>query len=166
MFASDYILDDQQAAQCNAEEFFSHIIHLVKRLHQMKIAKEEYLIMKALILSNAGNPSFARRQVFCEIEFCKTNPVLVLLRSILDIQLENWERVQKLRESLLNSLQECVSFTRPQNAVGHLTQLLLSFPLLRQIDNVTRRLWLGVLQEGSVPMNKLFVEMLESTGTF
>lgn len=54
VFASDFIIDDQQAAQCNADDLFAHLIHLIKRLHQMKIAKEEYLLMKAIILTNAG----------------------------------------------------------------------------------------------------------------
>lgn len=54
VFANDFILDDQQAAQCNAEDFFAQMTQLIKRLHQMKIAKEEYLLMKAIILSNAG----------------------------------------------------------------------------------------------------------------
>lgn len=30
------------------------MIALIGRLHQMKIAKEEYLLMKAIILTNAG----------------------------------------------------------------------------------------------------------------
>lgn len=30
------------------------MIQLIQRLHQMKIAKEEYLLMKAIILTNAG----------------------------------------------------------------------------------------------------------------
>lgn len=54
LFATDYILDDQAAAQCNAESFFAQMISLIGRLHQMKIAKEEYLLMKAIILTNAG----------------------------------------------------------------------------------------------------------------
>ena len=54
VFATDFIIDEQAAAQCNAEEFFAHMIQLIKRLHQIKIAKEEYLLLKAIILSNAG----------------------------------------------------------------------------------------------------------------
>lgn len=54
VFATDFIIDDQQAAQCNAEELFAHLIQLIRRLNQLKIAKEEYLLMKAIILTNAG----------------------------------------------------------------------------------------------------------------
>ncbi|KAJ6218303.1 hypothetical protein RDWZM_009460 [Blomia tropicalis] len=133
VFATDFIIDEQAAAQCNAEEFFAHMIQLIKRLHQIKIAKEEYLLLKAIILSNA------------------------------DISLEGFDRVSKLRETLIHSLQECVSILRPQSVVNHLSQLFLCLPLLRELDSVTRRLWLNVLQEGSVPMNKLFIEMLETS---
>lgn len=136
VFATDFIIDDQQAAQCNAEDLFAHLIQLIKRLNQIKIAKEEYLLMKAIILTNA------------------------------DIQLENNESVYRLRDTLIQTLHECVSILRPQTAIHHLSQLFLCLPLLRQLDTVTRRLWLNILQEGSVPMQKLFVEMLESNVTF
>ncbi|KAI2805860.1 hypothetical protein BLOT_004868 [Blomia tropicalis] len=113
VFATDFIIDEQAAAQCNAEEGISSL--------------------KAIILSNA------------------------------DISLEGFDRVSKLRETLIHSLQECVSILRPQSVVNHLSQLFLCLPLLRELDSVTRRLWLNVLQEGSVPMNKLFIEMLETS---
>lgn len=80
-----------------------------------------------------------------------------------DIQLENFEKVSKLRETLVHSLQDCVTAMRHQNGVHQLSQLFLCLPLIRQLDIFTRRYWLNVLQEGSVPMNKLFVEMLESS---
>ncbi|KAH9417260.1 hypothetical protein DERP_007257 [Dermatophagoides pteronyssinus] len=136
VFATDFIIDDQQAAQCNADDLFAHLMQLIRRLNQLKIAKEEYLLMKAIILTNA------------------------------DIQLENPESVIKLRDTLIQTLQDCVSILRPQTAINHLSQLFLCLPLLRQLDNVTRRLWLNILQEGSIPMQKLFVEMLESNATF
>ena len=87
-------------------------------------------------------------------------------KNSLDIQLENPESVIKLRDTLIQTLQDCVSILRPQTAINHLSQLFLCLPLLRQLDNVTRRLWLNILQEGSIPMQKLFVEMLESNATF
>jgi estrogen-related receptor ERR len=54
VFANDFIMDDQQASQCRADELFSHSIQLVKRLNLLKIAKEEYLLLKAMLLTNAG----------------------------------------------------------------------------------------------------------------
>jgi hypothetical protein len=54
VFANDFIMDDQMAVLCKAEELFNHCNELVKRLQHLKIVKEEYLVMKALILTNAG----------------------------------------------------------------------------------------------------------------
>jgi hypothetical protein len=54
VFANDFIMDDQQANQCRADELFNHSIQLVKRLNLLKIAKEEYLLLKAMLLTNAG----------------------------------------------------------------------------------------------------------------
>lgn len=79
-----------------------------------------------------------------------------------DIQLEDSHAVCKLRESLLGSLQECISSLRNYNCSQHLGQMLLILPLLRQTDAAIRRYWSTVRKDGKVPMNKLFVEMLES----
>lgn len=88
--------------------------------------------------------------------------MFLLFFSILDIQLEDSQSVQKLRDTLVFALQECVSVLRPYNSIQHLSQILLCLPLLRQIDGVIRRFWNGVKREGRIQMNKLFVEMLES----
>jgi len=47
-------------------------------------------------------------------------------------------------------------------ANSHFQQLLLCLPSLRQSDGAVRRFWRGVHRENKVPMNKLFVEMLEA----
>lgn len=54
LFATDFIMDEQLAVQCKAEELFNHCIQLVKRLASLKLAKEEYLVLKALLLTNVG----------------------------------------------------------------------------------------------------------------
>ena len=41
-------------------------------------------------------------------------------------------------------------------------QLLLCTPCIRQVDGTLRRFWSLVRRESRVPMNKLFLEMLES----
>lgn len=55
-------MDEQQAADCQAVELFSRCIRLVRRLDALNIAKEEFLALKALLLTNAGmamqSPSF------------------------------------------------------------------------------------------------------------
>lgn len=118
------------------------------------------------VLANEGHhPDECRlagsHQHACRLQWPKLM-VFLSFFSFADIQLENYDRVAKLRETLIHSLQECVSILRPQSVVQHLSQLLLCLPLLRQLDSVTRHLWLSVLKEGSVHMNKLFIEMLET----
>jgi len=132
IFASDFSMDEGEAHEYKLTDVYNHIILIMKRLAAVRIAKEEYLVLKALVLANA------------------------------DIQLEDPESVRKLRETLSISLQEVVSHLRPLNTIHHHSQILLCLPLLRQIDAVIRKFWLGVRKEGKVPMNKLFVEMLES----
>ncbi|XP_077531361.1 steroid hormone receptor ERR1-like [Haemaphysalis longicornis] len=173
MFASDLVLDERQATECHAEELFLHTAHLVKRLEALSISREEFLTLKALLLTNA------------------------------DIHLEDASSVHKLRDAVLQGLHDCVAAQRSSSATAasssssgstssptstpvstttatstangqltatssssaiatHAGQLLLCLPLLRQLDTVVRRFWNGVRRDGTVPMNKLFVEMLES----
>lgn len=40
--------------------------------------------------------------------------------------------------------------------------LLLCMPCIRQVDSLLRRFWALVRRDSRVPMNKLFLEMLES----
>lgn len=54
LFATDFVMDEQLAVQCKAEEMFSHCMQLVKRLASLRLAKEEYLVLKALLLTNVG----------------------------------------------------------------------------------------------------------------
>lgn len=135
LFASDFVMDEQQAIQCRAEEMFTLSIQLVKRLSSLRLAKEEYLVLKALLLTNV------------------------------DIPLEDSAAVSKLRESIVCSLQDCVSSIRSYNCNLHLAQMLLCLPILRQTDAAIRRYWINVRRDGKVAMNKLFVEMLESNVT-
>jgi estrogen-related receptor ERR len=132
IFASDFVMDEMQAVQCKAEEMFTILLQLSRRLATLRLAKEEFLVLKALLLTNV------------------------------DIPLEDSASVFKLRESLLSALHDCVSL-RPFSAGNHLGQILLCLPLIRQTDAAIRRFWSGVRKDGKVQMNKLFIEMLEST---
>lgn len=51
---------------------------------------------------------------------------------------------------------------RLRDSVVQMQSLLLCLPSLRAADAALRRYWLSVRHQGSVHMNKLFVEMLES----
>ena len=57
IFASDFVMDESQAIQCKAEELFNSCVQLVKRLASLKLAKEEFLVLKALLLTNVGEYS-------------------------------------------------------------------------------------------------------------
>ncbi|XP_074605251.1 estrogen-related receptor [Brevipalpus obovatus] len=83
VFANDFVMDELQAKQAKAEEMYNVCMKLVKRLSQLRIAREEYLVIKALLLTNV------------------------------DIQLENCQSVMKLRDTLLSALQECVASLHP-----------------------------------------------------
>jgi len=109
------------------------ILQLTRRLAGLRLAREEYLVLKALLLTNV------------------------------DIPLEDSSSVFKLRESLLVTLQDCVSSLRsPIPPSTHLSQILLCLPIIRQTDAAIRRYWINVQKEGKIHMNKLFIEMLES----
>ncbi|XP_054711000.1 steroid hormone receptor ERR1-like [Uloborus diversus] len=132
MFTQEFWMDERQAEECQAVELFRRCLRLVRRLEAISMRREEYLALKALLLTNA------------------------------DIQLENASSVQRLRESVLAGLGECVQLFRG-GAPCPLGPLLLCLPLVRQLDGEVRRFWSGVRKEGKVAMNKLFVEMLESS---
>lgn len=163
-------MDEAQAKQCKAEELFSHCVQLVRRIGSLKPAKEEFLVMKALLLVNVGKCSTAGRLhllcaacVMANFIFDIVLPIyLFIYRHVTDIQLEDPYSVAKLREQLLNSLIDCVGSLRTFNCNQHVAQLLLCLPLLRQTDAAIRRYWTTIRREGKVAMNKLFVEMLES----
>ena len=53
-FATDLTLDVRQARECRADEMFVHSLHVVERLERLGVQKEEYLLMKALLLINSG----------------------------------------------------------------------------------------------------------------
>lgn len=131
-YTIDFVMDEKQARLCHAEDLFSHCIAVVDRLERINIYKEEYLILKALLLTNT------------------------------DVHMDDASALKKLRETLLAGLIDVVSVLRPSNPQLHFGNLLLCLPILRQVDTIVRHYWSTIRQEGKVPMNKLFVEMLES----
>ena len=135
VFAADFVVDEQQAIQFKAEEMFNVLLQLSRRLASLRLSREEFLVLKALLLTNV------------------------------DIPLEHPALVFKLRESLLTALHDCSSLhPYSGNSSGtHFGQILLCLPLLRQTDAAIRRFWTSVRKDGKVQMNKLFIEMLEST---
>lgn len=130
-FATDMWMDELIAKECGYTEFYYHCVQIAQRLERLSPRKEEYYLLKALLLSNC------------------------------DILLEDQTSLRSFRDTILNSLNDVVYLLRHSAAVSHQQQLLLLLPSLRQADNIIRRFWRSICQDGVVTMKKLFVEMLE-----
>ncbi|XP_061393508.1 steroid hormone receptor ERR2 [Musca vetustissima] len=131
-FASDVWMDELLAKECGYTEFYYHCVQVAQRLERISPRREEYYLLKALILANC------------------------------DILLDDQSSLRAFRDSILNSLNDVVYLLRHSSAVSHQQQLLLLLPSLRQADNILRRFWRNVNTEGSVSLKKLFMEMLET----
>ena len=137
----------------------SQCVQIAQRLEQLEVTREEYYLLKALVLINC------------------------------DVRVESMAHVKTLRETVLAALSDCSAVLRyspyPHSPAGivpcleSLTEfiaqrrqgsgsqqqmqlLLLCMPCIRQVDSSLRRFWALVRRESRVPMNKLFLEMLES----
>ncbi|XP_068893565.1 steroid hormone receptor ERR2 isoform X3 [Tenebrio molitor] len=131
-FAADFTLDEKQSRDCGAIELYQTCCHVVERLDNLSILKEEYYLLKALVLANS------------------------------DVRLDESHSLKKFRDSILSALSDTVGILRPTGVLHQIQQLLLCMPALRQADQVVRRFWSDVHQQELVPMNKLFLEMLEA----
>ncbi|XP_066249610.1 steroid hormone receptor ERR1 isoform X3 [Euwallacea similis] len=132
-FATDFTLDEKQSKDCGALELYQTCAHMVERLEGLSMLKEEYYLLKALVLTNS------------------------------DAKLDEYHSLKKFRDSLLSSLGDAMSVLRPSGVLHQIQQLLLCLPALRQADFVVRKFWCGVHSQDLVPMNKLFLEMLEAS---
>jgi len=110
-FASDFFLNEVEAIDCGLEIFVEKYMLIVERLECLGITREEFLILKALVLANS------------------------------DCQFEEFSAIGLLRENLLSSLQDAVHFIRCSDANLHLQNLLLILPSLRDADSVLRAFW-------------------------
>lgn len=131
-FAMDFTLDEKQSKDCGAIELYQTCTHVVERLESLSILKEEYYLLKALVLTNS------------------------------DVKLDEYSALKKFRDSILSALSDATGILRPGNILNQMQQILLCLPALRQADHVVRRFWSDVHQQDLVPMNKLFLEMLEA----
>lgn len=53
VFAKDLIIDFKHAVACGADEIFYNCVQLIKRLEFLKITPKEYILLKAISLTNA-----------------------------------------------------------------------------------------------------------------
>lgn len=133
-FAADFSLSAADCDRSGLTRFFDKCMLIVGRLERLGVTREEFLILKALVIANS------------------------------DCSLEEASAIARVRDRILGSLMDAVCFIRCGDAHLHLHNLLLVLPSLRDADTVLRQFWSQVKQEGRVPMNKLLVEMLESGG--
>ncbi|KAF7262888.1 hypothetical protein GWI33_003929 [Rhynchophorus ferrugineus] len=131
-FAIDFTLDEKQSKDCGAIELYQTCTHVVERLESLSISKEEYYLLKALVLTNS------------------------------DVKLDEYQSLKKFKDTILAALSDAMRILRPSNVLTQIQQLLLCLPALRQADHVVRRFWSNVHTQELVPMNKLFLEMLEA----
>ncbi|XP_015171693.1 PREDICTED: steroid hormone receptor ERR1 isoform X3 [Polistes dominula] len=131
-FAQDFSLDERQARECHCIELYTHCIQIVERIQRLGLIKEEYYVLKALILANS------------------------------DARSDEPQALYHFRDAILNSLSDCVAAVRPGQALRATQNMFLILPSLRQADGIVRKFWSSVCRTGKVPMNKLFVEMLEA----
>ncbi|XP_017484290.1 PREDICTED: steroid hormone receptor ERR1 [Rhagoletis zephyria] len=130
-FATDVWMDESLAKECGYAEFYYHCVQIAQRLERLSPRREEYYLLKALILSNC------------------------------DILLDDQSSLRAFRDTILNSLNDVVCLLRYGSAVSHQQQLLLLLPALRQADGILRRFWRDICHGGKITVKKLFVEMLE-----
>lgn len=76
VFAKDLIVDFKHALACGAEEIFYNCVQLIKRLDYLKIKPKEYILLKAISLTNA------------------------------DVRLENPKTTHQLRDLIMETLYE------------------------------------------------------------
>lgn len=131
-FAADFLLDEKLSKECGAFELYQTCCHVVDRLESISIFKEECYLLKALVLANS------------------------------DVRLDEYHNLRRFRDTILSALVDVASILRPNSSANQVQQLLLCMPALRQADQVVRKFWSDVHQQDLVPMNKLFLEMLEA----
>ena len=134
-FAPDLSLNETEASQCGLELFFEKVSQtgcgwltsqsdnpgvqcmvLLDRLDYIGFCKEEYLLLKAVVLANS------------------------------DCSMEDTVATEQLRESLLSSLQDAIQCVRSTNTNLQLEKLLLLLPCLRHVDTLIRMFWAKIRQ--------------------
>ncbi|XP_044129501.1 steroid hormone receptor ERR2 [Bufo gargarizans] len=132
VYAEDYVVDELRSRVCGLRDLYLCTLHLVHRYRTLRLDKEEYVTLKALVLTNAD-----------------------LLR------IEDVQSVQRLQDLLQDALHDYDSnqYREEPRRAG---QLLLTLPLLRQTASKVVLHFHRARAQGTVSMHKLFLEMLEA----
>ncbi|KAM4012911.1 steroid hormone receptor ERR2 [Anomaloglossus baeobatrachus] len=132
VYAENYVIDEPRSRLCGLRALYLCMQHLVHRYRSLRLDKEEYVTLKALVLTNSDS-----------------------------LYIEDAQSVQRLQDLLQAALQE-YDVTHHQDEPRRAGQLLLTLPLLRQTSSKVVLHFNGVRAQGAVPMHKLFLEMLEA----
>jgi hypothetical protein len=106
---------------------------IAKKLSELRVTKEEHVLLKTILLLNA------------------------------DIEVENPTAVRTLRDQLFDSLLEYESVHCGTEVFHRVGRLMLLLPLVTQQVVLSRQYWLGVKLSGAVSSNRLLSEMVENT---
>ncbi|KAG9481700.1 steroid hormone receptor ERR2 isoform X2 [Eleutherodactylus coqui] len=132
VYAEDYVIDEMKSRVCGLRDLYLCILHLVHRYRNLRLDKEEYVTLKALVLTNSDS-----------------------------LHVEDVKGVRSLQDLLQEALHE-YDISHHRDEPRRAGQLLLTLPLLRQTASKVVLHFHGVRAQGTVPMHKLFLEMLEA----
>ncbi|KAG7466771.1 estrogen-related receptor gamma-like isoform X2, partial [Solea senegalensis] len=132
VYAEDYIMDEEQSKLAGLLDLNNAILQLVKKYKTMGLEKEEFVVLKAIALSNSDS-----------------------------MQIEDSEAVQRLQDVLHGALQDYEAAHHPEDP-RRAGKLIMTLPLLRQTAARAVQHFCSIKQDGRVPMHKLFLELLEA----
>lgn len=138
VFSDDLKVAEDESEGCGIWPELDNVARgFAKKLESLHVTKEEFVLLKATILLNA------------------------------DIQLENPDKVQTLRDQLFDSLLEYESCQCGPEAFHRVSRLMLTLPMLTQLVILGRQYWLTVKTyvSNAVTSNRLLNEMVESIST-
>ncbi|KAM9294336.1 steroid hormone receptor ERR2 [Gastrophryne carolinensis] len=132
VYAEDFIMDESKSLLNGLHPLYLCTMTLLQRYRKLRLDREEYVTLKALVLTNADSA-----------------------------ELEDVQGVQDLQDLLQEALQEYEASHHSEKP-SRSWQLLLTLPLLRQTASTVLQQFRSVRVQGRVPMHKLFLEMLEA----
>ncbi|CAJ0929333.1 unnamed protein product [Ranitomeya imitator] len=124
VYAEDYVIDELRSRVCGLRPLYLCMQRLVHRYRSLHLDKEEYVTLKALVLTNSDS-----------------------------LHIEDAQSVQRLQDLLQAALHEHDTYHH-QDEPRRAGQLLLTLPLLRQTSSKMVLHFHGVRAQGAVPMHK------------
>ncbi|KAJ7990337.1 hypothetical protein DPEC_G00299250 [Dallia pectoralis] len=132
VFAENLLLDQSQCRAAGLADLYTALRQLTTKYQQINPSPEEVVTLKAMALANSDAEN-----------------------------LESPEAVQRFQDGLHEALQEYESSRHPAE-LHRLGKLLMTLPLLRQTANRAVDTFCRLHLDGRVPMQKLFLEMLDA----